>query len=79
MDQIELNSVRRTTKVETFSKEQIIRRNTVLEFELAQLIKKNYELRNQRISDEQLRFVMAEQLERWRIPFTEKIRAMGIA
>jgi len=64
MDQIELNSVRRTTKVETFSKEQIIRRNTVLEFELAQLIKKNYELRNQRISDEQLRFVMAEQLER---------------
>ena len=63
MEQTEFEPKSSTTKLETLSKEQLIERSTVLEFELSQLIKENYELRNQRLTDEQLQFVMAEQLE----------------
>lgn len=64
MEQTEFSgSTSKTTKLEALSKEQLIERNTVLEFELSQLIKELYELRNQNISDEQLRFVMDEQIE----------------
>lgn len=63
MEQMELNSSRNTTKFECWSKERLIQRNTVLELEISQLIKDVYELRNQNITDEQLRFVMNEQLE----------------
>lgn len=63
MEQTGFGSTKTTTKLDSMSKEQLIERNAVLEFELAQLIKDNYALRNQRITDEQLQFVMNEQLE----------------
>jgi transposase len=63
MEQTEFRSTPHATKLETLSKEQLIQRNTVLEFELSQLVKELYELRNQKISDEQLQFVMSEQIE----------------
>lgn len=63
MEQIELNSSQKATKLECWSKEQLIQRNQVLEIELRQLIKDVYELRNERITDGQLRFVMNEQIE----------------
>jgi transposase len=63
MDQIGFENEPKTTKFDSFSKDQLIERNTVLEFELRNLIKENYELRNLKITDEQLKFMMAEQLE----------------
>jgi len=63
MEQTEFGSTPQATKLETFSKEQLIERNHVLEFELGQLVKELYELRNQRITDEQLQFILAEQIQ----------------
>jgi transposase len=63
MEQTEFRSTPQATKIETLSKEQLIQRNTVLELELSQLVKELYELRNQKITDEQLRFILAEQIE----------------
>ena len=63
MQQIELNSNQKATKSELLSKEQLLQRNTVLEFEVSQLIKEIYELRSQKITDEQLRLIMAENIE----------------
>jgi transposase len=63
MEQNLFGSTPKTTKLESFSKEQLIQRNTVLEFELGELIKELYELRGQKLTSEQLQFVMAEQLD----------------
>lgn len=63
MEQTEFGPKSSTTKLESLSKEQLIERNTVLEFELGQLVKELYELRNQKITDEQLQFILAEQIE----------------
>ena len=50
------------SKIDSVSREYLIQRNTVLEFELAQVIRENYELRNLKISDQQLALIMQEQL-----------------
>jgi len=63
MEQIDLKSTINSTKFDTWSKERLIEHNTVLELELSQLVKEVYELRNERITDEQLRFAIEEQLE----------------
>jgi transposase len=47
----------------TPSTELLSQKLSIAEAELRRLIRENYELRNQRITDEQLRFVMQEQLE----------------
>lgn len=62
MDSLNLGEVQKASKTALLSKEELIQRNALLEFELTQLIKENYELRNQKITDEQLHFVMQEQL-----------------
>jgi transposase len=61
--ELDLGEVSKTSKQDGLSKEELIQRNSILEFELAQLIKELYELRGQKISDEQLQFVMQEQLD----------------
>lgn len=63
MQQIEIGSKSKSTKLESLSKEDLIQRNTVLEFELSQLIKEVYELRQLKITDEQLHLIMAENIE----------------
>ena len=62
-DQIEFNSTANTTKLDCLSKQEIIKQYTIVESELARVVRENYELRNQRISDDQLRLILAEQLE----------------
>ena len=62
MELIGLGEISKSTKAENLSKNELIQRNTLLEFELAQLIKEIYKLRNQKITDEQLQFIMEEQL-----------------
>lgn len=63
MKQEELVNTQKTAKTDTLSKEQLIERNTVLEFELRELIKENYELRQLRITDEQLNLIQEENLQ----------------
>ena len=63
MKQEELVNTQKTAKTDTLSKEQLIERNTVLEFELRELIKENYELRQLRITDEQLSLIQEENLQ----------------
>ena len=60
---MELNSAPRTTKLDSFSKEEIIQKYNVMEDELARVVRELYLLRNQKLSDEQLRFILAEQME----------------
>lgn len=63
MEQINFGDFPKSTRLESFSKEVLIQKYSVLESELARVVRENYKLRNQNISDEQLRFVMEEQLE----------------
>ena len=62
MEQIELNSSQKTTKLQSLSKEDLIEQYTIVEDELLRLVRENYELRNQRLSDEQLQLIVAEQI-----------------
>ncbi|MGK5089975.1 hypothetical protein WDW86_20685 [Bdellovibrionota bacterium FG-2] len=48
------------TKAEYLSKEDLIQRNTILEFALTQVIRENYRLRQLKITDEQLQLLMEE-------------------
>lgn len=50
------------TKFESFSKEGLIQRVSLLEGELARLVKENYKLRNQNISATQLELLLEEQI-----------------
>lgn len=63
MEQIFFGNIPKSSKLENFSKEELIQRYSVMEFEITQLAKENYELRGQRITDEQLGFILQEQLE----------------
>lgn len=63
MDRLDLGETPKTSKLENFSKPELIQKYSVLENELARLIRENYELRDLKISNEQLQLVMAEQLE----------------
>ena len=62
MDRLDLGEIPKTSKLESLSKEQLIQKYSVLESELIRVIRENYELRNQRIHDDQIQFVMEEQL-----------------
>jgi len=61
MEQIRLGEMPNSSK--TLSKEELIQRNTLLEFELVQLIRANYKLRELEISDDQAHLLLQEQLE----------------
>lgn len=50
------------TKIENFSKEELILKYQLMADELARVVKENYQLRDQKITDEQLGFALAEQL-----------------
>ena len=63
MEQIGLGETPKSSKLENLSKEELIQRYSIVEFELEQVIKENYELRQLKITDEQLQLIMAEQLE----------------
>jgi transposase len=62
MEQIELNSSK-STKLESLSKEELIKKYTIVEDELTRVVRELYLLKNQSLSDEQLRFILAEQVE----------------
>ena len=49
MEQIELGSVSKTTKLETLSKEELIQKYTIVESELERVVRELYWLKNQRI------------------------------
>ncbi len=63
MEQSEFEPTPGVTKLSILSKEELIQKYTIVEDELARVIRENYKLRSQNLSDEQLRFVMAEQIE----------------
>jgi transposase len=62
MEQINLSDISKSTKLESFSKQEIIKKYSVLESELSRVIKENYQLRNLQISDNQLKLILEEQL-----------------
>ena len=63
MEQIGIGEIPKISKLESFSQQELIERYVVLEGETVRLVKENYELRNQKMSDEQLQFILDEQLE----------------
>lgn len=62
MEQISLGDFTKSTKIENFSKEELIQKNTVLETELSFAIKEIYRLKNQNLTHEQIQFIMSEHL-----------------
>ncbi len=63
MEQIELESTPQTTKLQNLSKEELIQKYTIVEDELARVVRELYLLKNQKLSDEQLQLIMSEQIE----------------
>lgn len=51
-----------SSKIETFSKEELIEKYQIVSDELTRVVTELYELRNLKITDDQLRFVLEEQL-----------------
>jgi transposase len=51
-----------STKIDCMSREDLVKRYHLLSDELARVVKENYELRSLKITDEQLRMVLEEQL-----------------
>jgi transposase len=51
-----------STKIENFSREELIKKYQLISDELARVVKENYQLREQKITDEQLSLVLQEQL-----------------
>lgn len=62
MEQIDLGNFLNSTKLDQFSKEEIISKYSFLEDEYLRAIKEIYRLKNQNITDEQLKLILAEQL-----------------
>lgn len=63
MQQLGLGEFHKSTKAGNLSPEELIQRNSILEAELVRVIRENYELRKLKITDEQLRLLMQEQLD----------------
>lgn len=66
MEQINLGEISKSTKLENFSKEELITKFTILEEEYLLAIKEIYKLKQQNLTDEQLRLIMEEQLGEFR-------------
>lgn len=62
MEQLSFDNLPTQTKFETYSKEELIRRYSILESEVKKLLKENYKLRNQNISDTQIQLVLEAQI-----------------
>lgn len=63
MEQIELISAQKSTKFDSISKEELIQRYKLVEDELTRVIRELYLLKNQNLTDEQLKFILTEQLD----------------
>jgi transposase len=63
VEQINLGDYSKLSKLETYSKEEIISKFTILEEEYFHAIKEIYRLKNQNLTDDQVRLVMEEQLK----------------
>lgn len=63
MQEFDLGNSRKSSRIENLSQEELIQRNSLLESELARVIRELYEIRKLSITDEQLRLLMQEQLE----------------
>jgi transposase len=62
VEQINLSESTQATKFDSFSREDFVKRQLLLEGEVERLVKELYELRQIQISDEQLKLITAEQL-----------------
>ena len=62
MPETEFSIDTKITKLETFSKEELIQRIEVMDQELYRLVKENYSLRGQAAQPEQLLFVIEDQI-----------------
>lgn len=62
MEQSELGSFEKSTKFDQFSRDELIEQNEALESELARAIKEIYRLKNQHLTEEQLKMVLEEHL-----------------
>lgn len=63
MQQFDLGDRPKSTKAGNLSPEELLQRNSILEAELARVLRELYDLRKLSITDEQLRLLMQEQLE----------------
>jgi transposase len=63
MQQFDLGEFQKSTKAGNLSPKELLERNSILEAELVRVIRENYELRKLKITDEQIRLLMQEQLE----------------
>jgi transposase len=63
MEQLGLGENPKSSKRENLSPKELIQRLDIAESELVRLIRENYELRNQKLTDEQIQFLLQEQLE----------------
>ena len=62
MDQTNFSDNSKSSKYDSFTKDEFIKRQVLLEEEVLRLVRENYELRQLQISDEQLKLITAEQL-----------------
>lgn len=62
MEQINFPENNKVTKFDSFTKEDFIKRQQLLEEENLRLVRENYELRQIQLTDEQLKLISAEQL-----------------
>jgi len=63
MEQIELENSSKSPRTGNLSSEDLIKKLNIVEAELLRVLRENYELRSLKITDEQLRLLMQEQLE----------------
>ena len=64
MEQTNVSSVEnKSSKFDSFSREDFIKRQQLLEDENLRLVRENYELRQTHLTDEQLKLISAEQLK----------------
>lgn len=63
MQQFELGELPKSTKAGNLSPEELLQRNSILEAELARVLRELYEMRKLSITDAQIRLLMQEQLE----------------
>ena len=62
MEQIDLGKISESTKLASLSKDELVQQNVLLKTELATAIREISKLKNQNLTDEQLNFILQEQL-----------------
>lgn len=62
MDQMSLGNFSKLKKMDTLTRDELIKQNEVLQHELGAAIKEIYKLKNQNLTDAQLQLILSEQL-----------------